>query len=58
MRDRQSLPGAGFQIGNLIYHHGKSDGIQGFQFGNQRLATAVHLTFELRGRMQIQIQIK
>ena len=32
---------------------GKSDGIYGFQFGNQPLTTTIHSTFELRSRIQI-----
>ena len=33
----------------------KTDGILGFQFGNQRLTTAVHRELELRSRMQISL---
>ena len=34
------------------YQLGKSDGISGFQFGNQHLVTTVHRAFEFRSRMQ------
>ena len=33
----------------------KSDGIQGFQFENQRLATTVHRAFELTNHVRISL---
>ena len=49
----------GLTIGGLVlelllsFQLSKSDGIWGFQFGNQRLVTSVHGVFEFKNRTRI-----
>ena len=51
------IPRKGGQCLVVIYLNqlGKSDGISGFQCGNQRLATMVRRAFEVESRMQISL---